>query len=298
MDLQTLGVGADSALDNVSREVRAVARFRDPERCTWQRLRVALLRAAEALRLATGQSAPPIQVDPILPLRKIAPLPRYFSSNDSPEAVLVSSGTGFFIRLRPGLSECRCRWSKAHELAHTFFYDLTKCPPERVLTRGLSIKEEGLCNDFAAELLMPLGLVTGEAARLQEMSLWAYLHAVRREYGVSTETAARRLLRVQTRFRFAAAVFLDATRAPSRAWWGAGLQSPRARERAVVKRVQYALQHKKLEELDLVRKEENGLASVWWKGGEFGGHYAAAALIDFSRSRSAVAPPIRQAIQP
>jgi hypothetical protein len=69
---------------------------------------------------------------------------------------------GFSMRLRQGQTERRLRFTKAHEICHTFFYELV--PEFKFRLHTTDPCEEWLCNVGAEELLMPLPLVKAEAA--------------------------------------------------------------------------------------------------------------------------------------
>jgi hypothetical protein len=68
---------------------------------------------------------------------------------------------GFIMRLRRGQGDRRLRFTKAHEICHTFFYELA--PELKFRAHGTDPVEERLCNIGAEELLMPLASVTTEA---------------------------------------------------------------------------------------------------------------------------------------
>lgn len=68
---------------------------------------------------------------------------------------------GFRIAINRSASASRSRFSLAHELCHTFFYELV--PELKFLPRLNDPAEERLCNLGAAELLMPAKLVKRES---------------------------------------------------------------------------------------------------------------------------------------
>jgi hypothetical protein len=69
---------------------------------------------------------------------------------------------GFTMRLRRGQVGRRLRFTKAHEICHTFFYELV--PEFKFQPHTTDPCEERLCNVGAEELLMPLSYVKTEAA--------------------------------------------------------------------------------------------------------------------------------------
>jgi len=68
---------------------------------------------------------------------------------------------GFMMRLRSRQSEGRLRFTTAHEVCHTFFYELV--PELKFRLHITDPLEERLCNIGAEEMLMPLARVKTEA---------------------------------------------------------------------------------------------------------------------------------------
>ncbi|MBI5894012.1 MAG: ImmA/IrrE family metallo-endopeptidase [Deltaproteobacteria bacterium] len=121
---------------------------------------------AERLLQLTRQSLPPFNLKPILKLRHISHDIKYDPSL-SCRAKIFSVDSGFEIRMKEGLkyykSKEKWRFTVAHEIGHTFFYDLEKTPPLRYpLIPFADSVEEQLCDTFASELLMPTESVRKE----------------------------------------------------------------------------------------------------------------------------------------
>jgi Predicted Zn peptidase len=75
------------------------------------------------------------------------------------EATLQINPNGFTIFTnQEKLFTNRGRFSIAHEIAHTFFYDISQSPPQRLFPI-FQKEEEELCNIAASEILMPEFLV-------------------------------------------------------------------------------------------------------------------------------------------
>src|SRR5438552_8193521 len=87
-------------------------------------------------------------------------------ANQLPEALLVPRIEGTFTivircedsRIKANLGESRIhrqrsRFSIAHEIGHSFFYDRSARPPKK-LTND-SVREERFCDKFASALLVP-----------------------------------------------------------------------------------------------------------------------------------------------
>jgi hypothetical protein len=96
------------------------------------------------------------------------------------------------------LLPARLRFSFAHELAHTLFYDLTDPTPElakRFRAGGGKNELENLetnCNRLAAKLLLPAALVRRELGRAKALTS-EFLVELAEKAGVSIEALIRRL---------------------------------------------------------------------------------------------------------
>jgi hypothetical protein len=96
---------------------------------------------------------------------------------------------GFRVELAEGLSALRLRFTEAHEICHTFFYELV--PEVKFQPHTRDPLEERLCNRGAAALLIPSRSlrqrVAGRAASL------AHLLDLAQDWGVAVETMFLRL---------------------------------------------------------------------------------------------------------
>lgn len=81
------------------------------------------------------------------------------TSLGSASAHLVTRENSFIVRLQSGESRSRRNYSCAHELGHTYFYDMVSGCYEHIPTfdRSSQDEEERRCNLFASALLMPYG---------------------------------------------------------------------------------------------------------------------------------------------
>lgn len=114
--------------------------------------------AAGQLLQDARQVGLPVDLSPMLIARKTTIIG--FDQHLPCEARLETAPTGFLIRLSGSLAseenEGRRRFALAHELGHTFFYDLNELPPERIIHLPLHDPvEEEVCDKFAAALLVP-----------------------------------------------------------------------------------------------------------------------------------------------
>ncbi len=115
----------------------------------------------------SGQNAPPVLLEKVLPLRKISRSIKY-SNSLSGLARLVPISGGFEVSTKEYRPFLRHQWrfSIAHEIGHTLFYSFDKPTPERKVNTGVSFEdEERLCDRFASELLMPGDWVTQEFSK-------------------------------------------------------------------------------------------------------------------------------------
>lgn len=143
-----------------------------------------------------GEVAPPVRLGNLLPKRHVSKI-RYV--NGGPDAHLRVQDQTFVIEVKRGSPRSRVRFSIAHELVHTFFYDLDS--PN--LRRACPVPhghpdEERLCDIGAAELLMPARFVESALAAAprpgeEDFSLDVFRRLVTR-FAVSPEALARRLV--------------------------------------------------------------------------------------------------------
>ncbi len=142
------------------------------------------------------ETKPPINLKALFPYRKVLKVAYKENIND---ATLRVEESGFVIEVRPRQPETRTRFSVAHELGHTFFFDIHNCPPRRIGPTGSgSLDEERLCNIAAAELLMPAHLLREKASMYPSpgqsyfsMNTFRFLLDV---FVVSREAFARRIV--------------------------------------------------------------------------------------------------------
>lgn len=84
----------------------------------------------------TNQKRPPIQLEPLFRLRRIVEYPKGF-----------------------GFNGWEARFTLAHEIAHTFWFDLSTSPPRKTFPLLSKRISEAFCNRIAAEILMPKWMV-------------------------------------------------------------------------------------------------------------------------------------------
>lgn len=153
-----------------------------------------LLQQADDLLVKNGQTEPPF--DP----EKAAPetIKRIEKVNISRDGMLIPVEHGFVIRLNSGLPKVRQRFACAHEIGHTFFFDLSGSWPFRPRATFCSHREkdywmeDGLCHEFAEEMLMPQSVLR----RVAGPPSIANFRRLVNTFMVSSEAMVRRIRRL------------------------------------------------------------------------------------------------------
>ena len=96
---------------------------------------------------------------------------------------------GFVMRLKKSASDVRIRFTMAHELCHTFFYELV--PEIKFAPHETDEEEERLCNLGAAAFLLPASVLRRRVKKLQPRL--ETLELLSAEYRVSIPTMMLRL---------------------------------------------------------------------------------------------------------
>jgi hypothetical protein len=115
-----------------------------------------------------------------------------------PEGVLAPVEGGFTIYLQdnfvlPNRKKARERFSLAHELAHTFFYDKNPRIPKPMRGSPRGERLEYLCQVAASEILLPLPLLKKELERSGKVESVPTLLNLAKHFDVSLEALVRRL---------------------------------------------------------------------------------------------------------
>lgn len=150
-----------------------------------------ILDQAGRLLSESGQLRPPFD-----PKRAIPPsVKRIEITRLSRDGMLVPVEGGFIIKLNSEKPLVRQNFACAHEIGHTFFYDLSGIRPWRPRTSMSSYwAEENLCYQFAEEMLMP-GYQIKRIADTLCPSIKNFQRLVK-VFQVSVEAMARRILRL------------------------------------------------------------------------------------------------------
>jgi hypothetical protein len=157
---------------------------------------------AEVLIKSSGQFGMRVDLNPILRQRKIIK-PIVYDSQLKSDARISPVQDGFRIYMnslyKSQNMEHRWRFSIAHEIGHTLFYDLKNSPPKHFRILGLTAElEEQICNYFATELLMPEEQVSYQYHSLTEnkenANIIATIIQLVRLYDVSFESMCLRII--------------------------------------------------------------------------------------------------------
>lgn len=207
----------------VTHELIDLSRKPRPDEKSWQAVKQVILKAASILRQAAGEFAPPIALHNIERLRLIRQK-IVFDTDEASGAILIPASGGFILRLGKRQTSVRRRFGIAHEIGHTFFYDLDCDPPRRLFPRETfhllgERKEEDICNAFARELLMPVEIIQGDIGNFSNRNLQVIIELATK-YLVSPEVAARRLILDLGEFQSSLLIFRDARVTQGKnVWW-------------------------------------------------------------------------------
>jgi hypothetical protein len=156
----------------------------------------------------------PLTTDALKAIGKLRRIIEYkFNAALASEGLIIPlPAGGFSVSVARSDGTSRARYTLAHEIAHTFFYDVNKTPPRRLTPydRGRSAPEEirsatrleeRFCDAFAAELLFPSDAAKFELEDCTHIGdtseLLASIERVSQRWSVSVEMALGRLNEVQ-----------------------------------------------------------------------------------------------------
>lgn len=129
----------------------------------------AMLAAADIVRKDSGQNVFPIQLSRIAASLGMNPQPLFLDIVEDGNLIMREGELRIALRRSSkyaiknyGRNIGRHRFTYAHEIAHSFFYDLKSSPPKRIAPRADRNEEEVICNHIARELLLPKELLQAE----------------------------------------------------------------------------------------------------------------------------------------
>jgi hypothetical protein len=154
----------------------------------------------------------PVKIAPFCAVLSVEPRPMI------PEGVLTPVPGGFRIYLQSNFAhertKRRTRFTLAHELAHTFFYDLNGEMPKPLKGGPKGKRLESLCHIGASQILLPDALLRQQLEMKGEVASAHSILDLARLFDVSVEVVMRRLheLRLIADENFAA-VLVDTVQA-------------------------------------------------------------------------------------
>lgn len=175
--------------DEVNIWLQAIGSEADPEG-TMEKLAEELI---DQYHREHPRSKLPPKAEKLAPIRKIR-LDREREARTSGSLQIASSG--FVLRVKPVGNVNRRNFTIAHEIGHTFFFDIDRSPPVALIppSKLSSPLIEKLCNFFAASLLLPrfaLEMFTDELNSNQAGN--ETLERIAKRFTVSPETLVRRI---------------------------------------------------------------------------------------------------------
>jgi Zn-dependent peptidase ImmA (M78 family) len=116
-------------------------------------VKTAMFANAISLLKETGQTNPPYDPERIAEIRKatILKLPLEY------DGMLIPTKEGFTMKINSDMPLVRQRFVCAHEIGHTFFFNIETSPPSKpfVSHKNRHWEEENIANRIAREILMP-----------------------------------------------------------------------------------------------------------------------------------------------
>ena len=159
-----------------------------------QSLHIIIKNIAMQFLAAANQNKPPIHLHSLFGTRHVTD---YSESKMVTNGRLLVDKAGFKIIVQNGY-ETRTRFTLAHEIAHTVFYDLESSPPKRLLHGARAKEEEHFCNMLAAEVLMPSWMIEDECNKFmvgnEYTSPITLFRQLARTFRVSLEALTRRVV--------------------------------------------------------------------------------------------------------
>ena len=132
------------------------------------------------------KDGPPFLAEEIAEIRKVKEIQRVEMNHDG---LLIPVKGGFIIQLNKRHPYAKQNYTCAHEVAHTFFYDLNRDPPKKIINLENEV-EEYLCNLIAARMLIPEEYLRDVKRKVPSIQL---LIELSNKFCVSINTMARRI---------------------------------------------------------------------------------------------------------
>lgn len=143
----------------------------------------------------SGQTKPPFAPEKIAHYRKINSVVGDETLRHR-EAILTQKDDGFIIKFNPTKPRVRVRFSLAHEIGHTYFFDLNTNPPQKfysVMSSRYWV-EEGYACEIAREILAPEPYVSAITTQICKYPSIHALIRLQKVFDVSYDVLIKRLL--------------------------------------------------------------------------------------------------------
>jgi Zn-dependent peptidase ImmA (M78 family) len=143
----------------------------------------------------SGQNSPPIDPQRIMGNRRIKEI--VWNRNlKYRESLLLPVDDGFLIQTNPDVFNTRKRFNIAHEIGHTYFFDLNVSPPQKFypISSSRSWVEEGYACEIAREILMPEPHLSAISSKLGTGPSLQTLEQLKNCFDASYEVVLKRLL--------------------------------------------------------------------------------------------------------
>jgi len=162
----------------------------------WPEARRLIQQAAEDLVEAAGPAGEERSLLSVATLLRVRFRFTEVLEEDARCGFMVPDGTGFHAVIAGSLRHHRSRFTLAHECGHALFYTSGGTRPQRLLPLSLGerlprVREEGLCDSFAAAVVLPERILAPLAHAPVTV---AGLLEVAARWNVAPETLFRRLL--------------------------------------------------------------------------------------------------------
>ena len=147
------------------------------------------------LILTSGQTTPPFSPKKIAHYRKIKSITPDETLKHR-EAILIPKDDGFIIKFNPKKPFVRVRFSIAHEIGHTYFFDLNTNPPQKfysVMSSRYWV-EEGYACEVAREILAPEPYLSDITKQICKHPSLHTLIQLQKDFNISYDVLIRRLL--------------------------------------------------------------------------------------------------------
>jgi Zn-dependent peptidase ImmA (M78 family) len=143
----------------------------------------------------SGQHSPPFNPQKIMKYKVIRKI--IWNKNlTHRESMLIPKPDGFYIQANPNHPITRKRFSLAHEIGHTYFFDLGSSPPRKFypISSSRYWVEEGYACEIAREILMPEPYLSKITCKLTKAPSVHALIKLKSLFNISYEVLIRRLL--------------------------------------------------------------------------------------------------------